>query len=174
MRRFDIPDGAHEAWNAIDLQIADAQSDQVTVAIADRIWSRVVVEPDQAGIDLLASHHGADVVPLDYVADREGGRRTINDWVAERTEGLIPELLPEDFIRSNTVLVLTDALYFAADWERPFGKYGSVDGRGAMGIRGARLRRSMGPLAPSGRRNYSTGRCPLRATPVHAVRGRCG
>jgi serpin B len=119
---FGLPDGAHEAWNAIDLQIAEAQSDQVSVAIADRIWPRVDVEPDQAWIDLLASRHGADVVPLDYVADREGSRRTINGWVAERTERLIPELLPDGFIKSNTVLVLTDALYFAADWARPFGK----------------------------------------------------
>ena len=124
---FGLPDGAHDAWNAIDVQIADGQSDQVVVAIADRIWPRVGVEPDQAWIDLLASHHGADVVPLDYVDDREGSRHTINDWVSERTEGLIPELLPDGFIRSNTVLVLTDALYFAADWERPFGKYGTVD-----------------------------------------------
>ena len=79
---FGLPDDAHEAWNAIDLQIAATQSDQVAVAIADRIWPRVDVEPDQAWIDLLASHHGADVVPLDYIADQEGSRRTINDWVA--------------------------------------------------------------------------------------------
>jgi serpin B len=125
---FGLPDGAHEAWNAIDLQIADTQSDQVTVAIADRIWPRVDVEPDQEWIDLLASHHGADVVPLDFRGDAEGSRRTINDWVAERTESLIPELLPDGFIQSNTVLVLTDALYFAADWAMPFGKYGPVDG----------------------------------------------
>jgi serpin B len=125
---FGLPVGAHEAWNAIDLQIADTQSDQVTVAVADRIWPRVDVEPDQAWIDLLASQHGADVVPLDYRANQESSRRTINDWVAERTEGLIPELLPDGFIRSNTVLVLTDALYFAADWERPFGKYGPQEG----------------------------------------------
>ena len=31
--------------------------------------------------------------------------------------------MPEGFIDSNTVLVLTDTLYFNADWERPFGKY---------------------------------------------------
>lgn len=125
---FGLPDGAHEAWNAIDLQIAGAQSDRVTVTVADRIWPRVDVEPDQAWVDLLTSHHGADVVPLDYAADQAGSRRTINDWVAERTEGLIPELLPDGSIQANTALVLTDALYFAADWERTFGKYGTTDG----------------------------------------------
>ncbi len=123
-----LPDGAHDAWNAIDHQIADSQSDQVTVAVADRIWPRAGVEPDQAWIDLLASHHGADVVPLDYPTDVDGSRKTINEWVSERTEGLIPELLPDGFISPQTVLVLTDTLYFAADWARPFGKYGPVEG----------------------------------------------
>ena len=125
---FGLPDGAHEAWNAVDLQIAAAQSEHVTVTIADRIWPRVDIEPDQAWVDLLASHHGADVVPLDYAADQAGSRRTINDWVGDRTEGLIPELLPDGSIHADTALVLTDTLYFAADWELPFGKYGTTDG----------------------------------------------
>jgi serpin B len=125
---FRLPKDAHDAWNSIDHQIADSQSDQLSVTIADRIWPRAGIEPDQAWIDLLASHHGADVVPLDFASDLDGSRRTINDWVSDRTEGLIPELLPDGFIEPETVLVLTDTLYFAADWERPFGKYGAVDG----------------------------------------------
>lgn len=125
---FGLPDSAHDAWNAIDRSIADSQSDEVTVTIADRIWPRVGIEPDQAWIDLLASYHGADVVPLDFGSDIDGSRQRINDWVSERTQGLIPELLPDGFIEPETVLVLTDTLYFAADWERPFGKYGPVDG----------------------------------------------
>lgn len=125
---FGLPEGAHEAWNAIDAMISASQSDDVTVALADRIWPGDDVQPDQEWVDLLASHHGADVVPLDLAGDAEGSRRTINDWVADRTDDLIPDLLPEGFIRPSTVLVLTDALYFAADWERPFGKYEPVEG----------------------------------------------
>lgn len=125
---FGLPDHAHQAWNALDLQVADSQSDQVTVTIADRIWPSFGIEPAQDWIDLLASEHGADVVPLDFAGDGEGSRRVINDWASDRTEGLIPELLPIDFITPMTVLVLTDTLYFAAEWERPFGKYGPVSG----------------------------------------------
>lgn len=126
-RVFGLPDGAHEAWNSIDQTIAAAQSDDVTVTIADRIWPQQGIEPDQAWIDLLASRHGADVVPLDFGADPESSRQVINGWVGERTEGLIPELFPEGSIRGNTVLALTDAVYFAANWALPFGKYGTVD-----------------------------------------------
>lgn len=124
---FGLPAGAHDAWNSIDQTIAAAQSDQVTVAIADRIWPTFGLQPDQAWVDLLATHHGADVVPLDFAGNTEASRATINEWVSDRTEGLIPDLLPEGFIDPTTVLVLTDTVYFAADWQLPFGKYGTVD-----------------------------------------------
>lgn len=125
---FGLPDGAHGAWNTLDLAIAATQSDQVTVTIADRIWPRIDVEPDQEWVDLLAAFHGADVVPLDYADEPAASRDVINGWVSDRTEDLIPELLPEGFIQPDAVLVLTDTLYFAADWATPFGKYGTVDG----------------------------------------------
>ena len=125
---FGLPEAAHEAWNRVDQELAAAQSEQVTVTIADRIWPRLDIEPEQAWIDLLASHHGADVVPLDFAGDPDASRDSINAWVSERTEDLIPELLSDGFITPATVLVLTDTVYFKADWERPFGKYGPVDG----------------------------------------------
>jgi serpin B len=125
---FDLPDASHEAWNSLDHTIAGTQSEHVTVTIADRIWPRVGIQPDQQWVDLLAAQHGTDVVPLDYVNEPDDSRGIVNDWVSDRTEGLIPELLKEGFIQPNTVLVLTDAVYFAADWALPFGKYGAVDG----------------------------------------------
>jgi serpin B len=123
-----LPADAHDAWNTIEQRIAASTSDEVTVTIADRIWPRVGLRPDQAWIDLLASRHGADVVPLDFAADVEVSRQTINDWVGERTVDLIPELLPSGLIDPTTLLVLTDTLYFAADWQTPFGKYDPVAG----------------------------------------------
>lgn len=126
---FGLPPEPHQAWNSLDHAINAGQSDQVRVAIADRIWPRIGVQPDQQWVDLLAIHHGAEIVPLDYGNEPEQSRDIINDWVSDRTEELIPELLPEGFIDpAQTVLVLTDAVYFAADWARPFGKYGPIDG----------------------------------------------
>ena len=125
-----LPEGssAHEAWNALDQAIAAAatQEEDTTVIIADRIWPRLDVEPDQVWIDLLATDHGADVVPLDFEADPDGSTAAINDWISDQTQGLIPDLLPPGFIASNTVLVLTDAIYYKARWQQIFGKYGPV------------------------------------------------
>ena len=129
---FSLPEGlaAHEAWNASDQMIAtDADlQEELTLSIADRIWPRIDVNPDQEWIDLLASHHGASTETLDFSSDPEGSRERINSWVSDQTEELIPELLPEGFVEpGSTILVLTDAIYFQAQWLTPFGKYPNVE-----------------------------------------------
>jgi serpin B len=68
------------------------------------------------------------VETLDLAGDPEGSRDVINSWVADQTNDLIPELLPEGFIQPSTLLVLTDAVYYEAQWQTIFGKYGPVDG----------------------------------------------
>ncbi|MEZ5226388.1 MAG: serpin family protein [Acidimicrobiales bacterium] len=133
---FALPEGiaAHDAWNAIDQAIA-ASNGQATsnegaptpvVTIADRIWPRQGLTVDADWIDLLATHHGAGAETID-VAKPEESRQRINAWVSDQTNELIPSLLPEGFIDGNTNLVLTDALYFKAQWQTVFGKYGTID-----------------------------------------------
>ena len=129
---FSLPEGlaAHESWNASELMIAgDADTEEeLTVSIADRIWPRTGLDPEQEWIDLLASHHGATTEALDYMSDPEGSRETINSWISDQTDGLIPELLPDGFIKPDkTILVLTDAIYFKSQWETVFGKYSNVE-----------------------------------------------
>jgi serpin B len=130
---FGLPGGiaAHEAWNAIDHAIASSADaeDELTATIADRIWPRLDVTPDREWVDVLAAHHGVSVEPLDFEHAPEDSRETINRWVSERTDELIPELLPEGFVEPRTVLILTDALYFEARWQTVFGKYGTESAR---------------------------------------------
>ncbi len=133
---FGLPLGddgqaAHDAWNTIDLAIAASngvatgldEEPSPVVTIADRIWPATTASPDQDWVDLLATHHGADVELIDVSKPAES-RSTINQWVSDQTRALIPELLPEGFITGDTVLVLTDAIYFKAQWQQVFGKYG--------------------------------------------------
>lgn len=129
---FRFPDGlvAHEAWNALDAAMAGSADteDEIVLSIADRIWPRLDVTPDQDWVDLLVAQHHVSVEGLDYAADPDGARDIINRWVSEQTADLIPELLPENFLNPSTLLVLTDAVYFEAQWQRVFGKYGPVEG----------------------------------------------
>jgi len=119
---------AHEAWNAIDLAMADAAASQaeLDLSIADAIFVRLDVEPDQEWIDLLVAQHGVFTEGLDFTSDPDSSKDHINSWVEQQTQGLIPELLPEGFIDGETLLVLADAVYFKGQWQQIFGKYGPV------------------------------------------------
>jgi len=44
----------------------------------------------------------------------------INDWVSQKTNGLVKKLIAPGTITTNTNLVLTNAIYFKAKWKYPF------------------------------------------------------
>ncbi|MBQ6569290.1 MAG: hypothetical protein IJL87_03440 [Clostridia bacterium] len=50
----------------------------------------------------------------------------INDWASEKTEKMIPKLLPENYDASNLGVVLMNALYFKDSWINTFDKYATA------------------------------------------------
>ncbi|NOX31985.1 MAG: serpin family protein [Actinobacteria bacterium] len=105
---------------------ASAERGEIELFLADRIWPDATSSPDQGWVDLLAAEHGASSQVLDLRGDPDRSAEIINEWVSDQTEGLIEDLIDPSGLGGSTVLVLTDAIYFEAKWERPFGKYGEV------------------------------------------------
>jgi serpin B len=71
-------------------------------------------------LDRLAIHYDAGVNLLDFSGPPEPSRIIINDWVSEQTKDKINNLLPQGSINSLTRVVLTNAIYFLADWKIKF------------------------------------------------------
>jgi serpin B len=117
----------HAAFNALDLALA-SRADTVPLdggepfrlSVVNQLWGQQGYEFLSSYLDLLAQYYGAGLRLLDFVADAEAARITINDWVSEETEGRIEDLIPEGAVDAATVLVLTNAIYFRASWARPF------------------------------------------------------
>lgn len=78
-------------------------------------------------LDLLAEEYGANVRLMDFRTAPEPARKAINAWVSDRTMGLIPELLGQGTITSDTRLTLVNTLYFNAAWKQKFDKNGTHD-----------------------------------------------
>ena len=57
---------------------------------------------------------------LDFKNEGEASRLIINNWVEDKTNDKIKDLLPEGVIDSLTRLVLTNAIYFKAEWLKQF------------------------------------------------------
>lgn len=81
------------------------------VPFGQRGWA---IDPDY--LEALGATFGAGLRLVDYAADKEGARRTINAWVSDRTAGRIKELLSPADISTETRLTLVNAIYLKAQW----------------------------------------------------------
>jgi serpin B len=77
-------------------------------------------------LDVLGRHYGAGLITVDF-ADSEPTRMVINDWVSEKTETRVKDLLPPGALTGDTRLVLTNAVYFKANWLSQFDIADTVD-----------------------------------------------
>ena len=59
---------------------------------------------------------------MDFKGATEAARLTINQWVEKKTQDKIKDLLQPGALRSDTRLVLTNAIYFKGNWETQFDK----------------------------------------------------
>ncbi|NIM96341.1 MAG: serpin family protein [Anaerolineales bacterium] len=132
---FLLPqDQLHPAFNALDLELASREEgfedDEAgfQLNIANTIWGQEGYEFLQEFLDTLALNYGAGLQLLDFMEDPETARIIINDWVSEQTEGRIEDLIPQGVIDAATRLVLTNAIYFKAQWMEQFEESNTVDG----------------------------------------------
>lgn len=124
---FDLPqESLHPAFNALDQELAkrgeptteDGQPMQLD--IANGVWAQQDYPFQQAYLDLIASHYSAGIRLADFVSQSEPVRKEINAWVSERTNEKIKDLIPEGALDALTRMVLVNAIYFKADWEKQF------------------------------------------------------
>ncbi|RQG91797.1 serpin family protein [Natrarchaeobius chitinivorans] len=87
---------------------------------ANAVWADSGYPFDREYLELLEAYYGAGEHVVDFSGDPEGARREINEWVEDRTNDRIEDLLPEGSVDEMTRLVLTNAVYFLAAWEYDF------------------------------------------------------
>ena len=108
----------HAAQAALKASLA--QGGAAELRIANRLWGQDGLGFRPAFLATCRDRYAAGLEVLDFAADAGAARRTINAWIAKRTEGRIGELLAPADVTTETLLVLTNALVFQGRWERPF------------------------------------------------------
>jgi serpin B len=110
--------------------------DSFQISLANRIWGQTGYEFLPAFLDTLSAFYSVGLHALNFSKDPEAARKIINDWVLDKTEGKIKDLIPPGNITKLTSLVLTNAIYFKGKWQRPFkeaktrkGSFTRLDGR---------------------------------------------
>jgi serine protease inhibitor len=134
----DLGTDEHAGWlNALDQALAARsgtykdmgdQALEVALRIANAPFAQRDMPLQQAYLQALAARYGAGLRLVDYKADTEGARKTINGWVADQTEQRIPELLAPGVLTPFSRLTLANAIYLKAPWLTPFREEATSDG----------------------------------------------
>ena len=84
------------------------------------LWLQQGRTPNQAYIDTVKRYYGGQVNTLDFKNNTETSRQMINEKIAKHTNQMIPELLSKESTQPSTSAILTNAVYFKADWSSRF------------------------------------------------------
>lgn len=88
--------------------------------IANRLFGEATYGLVPAFVELTRETFDAPIELLDFKGEPEASRLHINQWVEDRTERRIQDLVPSGAIDPLTRLVLVNTIYFLGDWRKPF------------------------------------------------------
>ncbi len=121
---FTLPETSlNPAFNALQQALAEREKSKTNAKdtnfrlnVVNALWGQKDYTFLSAYLDLLSQNYGAGMRLIDFKADPEAARQVINQWVAQQTADKIKDLIPPSALDQATTLVLTNAIYFNAEW----------------------------------------------------------
>jgi serpin B len=118
----------HPVFDALDLALkSQAQKDGFDLNIVNQLWGEKTFDFVPEYLKIVSVNYGASMRLLDFISSPDLSRITINSWVSDQTKTRIEDLIPQGVITDQTRLVLTNAIYFKAQWADTFRKESTYD-----------------------------------------------
>jgi len=100
-----------------------------TTSVAQGVFLREDVTVLQSFTDLLTEYYDSETFGVQF---EEPGRTEINDWVDDKTNGMIKDFIPSGVLNAQTFAVLVNALYFKNTWFNQFNEDDTVSHQFAL------------------------------------------
>lgn len=128
LRTGDSPEQTANAFASLNKSLIQEEG-SVKLMLANALWPQKNYKFLPEYFNLIQDQYKAGIEYIKYGdnAEREKGRKQINNWVSKKTAGHIKDLVPENAIGPSTRLVLTNAIYFLGVWEQSFDPQLSVE-----------------------------------------------
>lgn len=120
------PDKLHPAMGAL-LNDLNAAHTGYQLRVANALWAQQGYTFLGSFLDLMKSDYGANFNQVDFKGATEAARSAIDQWVEQKTEDKIKDLIPPGALDRETRLVLANAIYFKGDWETQFDRAQTKD-----------------------------------------------
>ena len=92
------------------------KDNEYALKTANALWAQQNFQFLDEYLTTVEEYYGGKTTNLDFINESDSSRLIINNWVEDKTNDKIKDLLPEGVIDSLTRLVLTNAIYFKAKW----------------------------------------------------------
>nr|XP_035923534.1 serpin B8-like isoform X2 [Halichoerus grypus]XP_035923535.1 serpin B8-like isoform X2 [Halichoerus grypus] len=109
----------HQGFRSLLTEV-NKSGTQYLLRTANRLFGEKTCDFLPAFRESCQRFYEAELEELSFAEDTEECRRHINDWVTERTEGKISEILGAGTVDPLTKLVLVNAIYFKGKWNEQF------------------------------------------------------
>ncbi|XP_037662213.1 serpin B8-like isoform X2 [Choloepus didactylus] len=109
----------HQSFQSLLTEI-NKPGTQYFLRTANRLFGEKTCDFLSAFKESCQKFYQAELEELSFAKDTEGSRKHINDWVTERTEGKISEVLDAGTVDPLTKLILVNAVYFKGQWNEQF------------------------------------------------------
>jgi serpin B len=123
MRRVLHLEGTADEVTTTSGQLARSLQDPsrpIVFRIANQLFGEKTYALLPAYVEKTKEAFGAPVELVDFQKAPERARVRINQWVEDKTEERIKDLIPPGAVVPDTRLVLVNAIYFLGDWMYPF------------------------------------------------------
>nr|QWX94540.1 serpin family B-like protein [Platynereis dumerilii] len=110
----------HSAFSVLNEKLNTAEDSACILRMANRVFARKNFAVKETFSTATKKHYAAEAQVLDFAADSENSRTTINKWVEDQTNQKIQDLLQPGTINSMTAMVLVNAIYFKGSWLEQF------------------------------------------------------
>jgi len=112
----------HSQYGAMIDSLSSKKGQDFKMNIANAIWVQDKYKLKNYYIETVKKDYNSKIRSMNFVKRPEASRDTINYWVAKKTAGRIQNLIPAGMIDDMTRLILTNAVYFNAEWANKFNK----------------------------------------------------
>ncbi len=119
---LDLPSNDQDRWNMTHFMQSkvNGEHDDYELSTANAYWLRKDEALNPTYKNIIEQYYMAYGKELDFRGDPTGSKDTINQWVEDRTNDKVKDLLQDGDITDDTYLILTNAIHFKANWKYQF------------------------------------------------------
>jgi serpin B len=111
----------HASFTGLNRRLnGDVEARPYELSVANALWGAKGAAFKADFVKTVDTAYGGRLAELDFAQAPEASRTEINQWVEHETGQKIKDLLQPEAIQADTLLILTNAIYFKADWLAPF------------------------------------------------------